>query len=1269
MWKEEVICMKKKRLAIGILTFIVGVTGLGFTATRQADAASGAQRLVVDMSADTGEMMNGGTGFLYGMSEPNVPDINTLIPLKPHTAVQKAPDGLQHPNGDALKISDYFFEAGGKQIQIYIQDIYQNWPYEYAGMDDYLAKVETIVGKVLAHPNRDKIVYVPFNEPDYIWYSNIGGDKAVEARFFADWQTVVEKIRGLYETEGLGRPLIAGPNFASFNNNVFADFFTFAKENDVLPDIVTWHELSDSFFTSWDANYANYRAIEQSLGIGPLEIHINEYARPRDPSVPGMLVQYLSRFERSKVHAELPYWHAADNLNDLVVESNRANGAWWLYKWTADMVGSRTVQVTPPNGKAKGLDGIAAVDEEKKQASIVFGGASGGADLVLQGLKASGIFGKKIHVTVWESGWTGYDGAAETPTVVQEGDYTVVNGEVVIPVADMDEMSAYKAVITPATANTVYSKQPWKATYEAENAQLKGLSKIFDLAGSSSYIEWSSSNGKQVGSIDSKDSSVTFTVNIPEDGKYAMDIFYGNGPTGPGTEIAPKRVTAKHAFAIDGEDSGEIIYPANLDFKFIGIQKVYVDLKAGKHQLKFSGLPVSVSGQVTRVALLDRIDLTLAGSYKGNVSRVTDRYEAEYAELSGKSSVDVKTDGYEGTGYASLPAGKSSARFVINAGQDGYFQLKFRYATNGNSNSLLSVTLNRNQELMISGNDSTDGWRSAYATVFLKAGINLVDVESSKTSVKLDALDVTAAPDAADENITSIEAENEGNTLAGTAVAENSGYASSGQYVGWVGVGADNYIQFNDINVPKSGTYKLVVHYANNEQVGNHSYNANVVERHAMMSVNGAEAEKLYFRSTYSWESFRSIVLDVELQEGANTIRFYNDTEEPYYETYAPNFDRIDIAPLTAEGSVATLSGGSSVKVGEMVNLTYNVSGLSNGAKSVMLTVGYNPELLTFIGAAAAMDGIDVTAEETEAGSVNVSITGEEAADIPIGELFKLKLEANVTERFSAEVAVSDAVVTDSDGRLQALNGTNVQLRLYADVMDIKVSGEEGRTAIETNRGRLQMSAEVTPANAFTPVLWSVSAPDGTDTYIASIDANGLLSPSGQGMNGLVKVTAEAADGSGVIGEQYVNVTGQLVRLSGTPYGEGPPWSLGGEFDKAWDGSVNTYYDYSKANGGKTGVDLGEGNEAVISQIRYYPRSTFASRMVGGIFQGSNEGPNSGFVDLYKITATPVGDWNTVEIATDTPYRWVRYIAPDGGYGNVAEIELYTSSGLVNTVK
>lgn len=1254
--------MKKNRLTIGTLAFILGITGFGFTAPRQADAASGAQRLVVDMSADTGEMMNGGAGFLYGMSEPNVPDINTLIPLKPHTTVQKAPNGLQHPNGDALKISDYFLEAGGKQIQIYMQDIYQNWPYEFAGIDDYLAKVETIVGKVLAHPNRDKFVYVPFNEPDHIWYSNIGGNEAVETRFFADWQTVVNKIRESYEAESLGRPLIAGPNFASYNNNVFANFFAFSKENDVLPDIVTWHELSDSFFSSWEANYANYRAIEQSLGIGPLEIHINEYARPRDPSVPGMLVQYLSRFERSKVYAELPYWHAADNLNDLVVESNRVNGAWWLYKWTADMVGSRTLQVTPPNGAAKGLDGIAAFDEEKKQARIVFGGASGGADLILHGLQATGIFDQKIHVTVWESGWTGYDGAADPPTVVQEGDYTIVNGEVVIPVADMHEMSAYQAIITPATANTAYSKLPWKATYEAEDAQLGGLSRIFDLAGSSSYIEWSSSGGKQVGSIDSTDSSVIFTVNVPEDGKYAMDIFYGNGPTGPGTEIAPKRVTAKHALAIDGEAAGEITYPANLDFKFIGIQKVHIDLKAGKHQLKFSGLPVSVNGQVTRVALLDRIDLTYAGSFNGNVARVTDRYEAEYAELSGRSSIDVKTEGYEGTGYASLPASKSAARFVINAGLDGYYQLKFRYATNGKANSLLEVMLNRDQEMILSGGDSTDGWRDAYATVFLKAGINLVDVESSKSAVKLDALEVIAVPEAADENITSIEAENESNTLAGTVVAENSGYASGGQYVGWVGAGADNYIQFNDINVPKSGTYKLVVHYANNEQVGNHSYNANVVERHAMMSVNGAEAEKVYFRSTYSWESFRSIVLEVELQGGVNTIRFYNDATEPSYEIFAPNIDRIDIAPLTAEGPVATLSGESSVKVGETVELTYNVSGIANGAKSVMLTVDYNSELLTFIGAVAARDGINVTAEETDAGTVNVSITGgKKSSDIPIGELFKLKLEANETERFSADVAVTDALVTDADGAVQALDGTNIQLRLYADVKGLIVNGEEGRTSIETNKGTLQMSAEVTPANAFTRFMWSVSAPDGTDTNIASIDSTGLLSPSGLGMNGLVKVTAEAVDGSGVIGEQYVNVTGQMARLSGNPYGEGPPWSVGGEFDKAWDGSVDTYYDYSKANGGITGVDMGEGNEAVITQIRYYPRSTFASRMVGGIFQGSNEGPNSGFVDLYKITATPAADWNMVEIATDTSYRWVRYVAPDDGYGNIAEIELYTS--------
>ena len=95
-----------------------------------------------------------------------------LAPLKTQYASQKPPNGLQHPNGDVFDVQNQFFKTGGKQIQIIMQDIYKNWPYDNLGMTDYLSKVDTMVRLLAADPNHSNYVYVPFNEPDWIWYNS-----------------------------------------------------------------------------------------------------------------------------------------------------------------------------------------------------------------------------------------------------------------------------------------------------------------------------------------------------------------------------------------------------------------------------------------------------------------------------------------------------------------------------------------------------------------------------------------------------------------------------------------------------------------------------------------------------------------------------------------------------------------------------------------------------------------------------------------------------------------------------------------------------------------------------------------------------------------------------------------------------------------------------------------------------------------------------------------------------------------------------------------
>jgi hypothetical protein len=130
--------------------------------------------------------------------------------------------------------------------------------------------------------------------------------------------------------------------------------------------------------------------------------------------------------------------------------------------------------------------------------------------------------------------------------------------------------------------------------------------------------------------------------------------------------------------------------------------------------------------------------------------------------------------------------------------------------------------------------------------------------------------------------------------------------------------------------------------------------------------------------------------------------------------------------------------------------------------------------------------------------------------------------------------------------------------------------------------------------------------------------------------------------------------------LTGTVIGTSGSWSNDGNtISKALDGSLSTYFDGPTANGDWAGLNLG--TTYAITSISYSPRSGWASRMVGGTFQGSNSATfSSGVVNLFTITSTPAtGSFTTVSISNTSAFQYVRYIGANGSYGDVAEIQFF----------
>lgn len=117
----------------------------------------------------------------------------------------------------------------------------------------------------------------------------------------------------------------------------------------------------------------------------------------------------------------------------------------------------------------------------------------------------------------------------------------------------------------------------------------------------------------------------------------------------------------------------------------------------------------------------------------------------------------------------------------------------------------------------------------------------------------------------------------------------------------------------------------------------------------------------------------------------------------------------------------------------------------------------------------------------------------------------------------------------------------------------------------------------------------------------------------------------------------------------------------GGDRTAAWDGDVHSFFDSTSASGGRTQAQLI--TSAPISHIEFWPRPGFLDRHVGGQFLGITS--SGEVVSLATVSATPGLGWNSLSVSATDPLVAVEYASPDDGFGNIAEIALYTSSAAV----
>lgn len=902
-------------------TFTVAGTAAGRAVKATVTVVREGQ-LTVDLGSDTGAFHGGASGTLYGVYGPDVPTNNLIEGMGLRTVSTKAQDGPQHPGADALEVVKPLADSTDGDVYIYMTDIHRGFPYQWPGdtpeekLKLYKEKMAKQVDQVLRLPEQyqDNIVFVPFNEPEGNMFGT--GEWSYDkvswlnnpADYFAAWDDAYKLIKSKMPTAR-----VAGPNTSVLYDQV-KGFLTHALAAGTLPEVITWHELSHP--EAVRASVAKYRAWEKDLFKGTdregtqLPVNINEYAFNYHTSVPGQMIQWVSAIEESKVDADIAYWNIDGNLSDSAVQSNRGNGQWWLLNSYASMSG-HTVNVTPPfPGENYSMQGVGTLDENKKQARLIFGGSTGKGHITFADVPKK-LFGDRVHAWVREIDWSGQLGDSSGPKLLTEQNLEVADdGTVSVDFGDgtlppLKESSAYEIVLSPAGEATGTQSPPvrWQASYEAEDAAHtgSGYTRNGPEGSPRDVSKFYTSGGYDVGGLRTgSDVTLDVTVDVPQDGTYDLSVFANSLNTFDKVkEQGPTNVFLR----VDGKADSEQELYLPLGYKWVvwDHTDTKLQLTKGRHTLTLAAKSADGKRVTKGDAIVDRLTLTLPEASAG-----TQVYEGELAWPAGGALpvYDLpKRAGIPATGSGAVQLKKNqSVTFWVYSPADREATLKVD--TLGGTGARLSV--NGHDVLSLAKGRNS-------AAVSLSGGINKVTVTGGSSTTLVDRLTVTPT----EGTLTTRTYEAGDATLAGTAALAPLSLATAGTAITGIGgePGNGNTATFT-VTADRAGLHALRIRYANPEQAEATHYNPDPLARHADIGVNGGETRRVGFPHSFHQNNFWELTVPVQLRKGQNTITFRSE-ELPNFDgtTYAsdtfpgvplrsrnaPLIDRITVAPYARQ--------------------------------------------------------------------------------------------------------------------------------------------------------------------------------------------------------------------------------------------------------------------------------------------------------------------------------------------------------------------------------
>lgn len=236
----------------------------------------------------------------------------------------------------------------------------------------------------------------------------------------------------------------------------------------------------------------------------------------------------------------------------------------------------------------------------------------------------------------------------------------------------------------------------------------------------------------------------------------------------------------------------------------------------------------------------------------------------------------IRNNGARGTGYVSYLGSGGTAEWEINVQLDGFYILWIEYCTEAERE--VDISINKDTPVIMKC-EPTGSWfgdsKGIYKLIKLNSGKNSIIL--SNEDAYAPNIDFIGISRVTDNNIID-DIENYTYTYYDYTSANKTDGVDISATGGMSWLGSSEYVLFNDIKVDTAGKYKLKLEYSSSS------------DGYYQVQVNNGEVIKVNCKDSGSIFYNTSVIIDIELTEGFNSIKIFNETE------YSPELHNIGIA-------------------------------------------------------------------------------------------------------------------------------------------------------------------------------------------------------------------------------------------------------------------------------------------------------------------------------------------------------------------------------------